>query len=467
MTLLLDSRPGSTLASLLLGFAAISSAVAADLYVPVGYPTIQAAVDAAASNDTIHIAPGVYAGQILISNKSLTLSGSPGTVLRATAEMSQPYTPMGFTVVPLLGILKSDVVVSNLAFEGEHLANAYPDPQYLQAIFYFGSGGRVEDCRITGFRGPTLGEGFARAVQVSNPAFLGTDPVTIHILRNTLADNLISITLIGDSKSFTHATFDPALLRTTFVVSENTITGNGPDATGVQSGIHILAGATGEVSRNTISDHAYIGATDPSPWAFGILALDDMNFEEARLQPLKPIRFLQNVLRSNQWHMLVLRGDGSAIANNSFDGTAPGSRPTGLGLSGENLSVDHNRFSNLPQGILLFGNDPDFGEVLGLAHDGRLTANRFCNVANEVILQPLATATQEGTLPCSAAPVLTIASAVLLSWPGDEAGWTVESALTPDGPWTPVPASHFLQAGQHSVAVPTGTTQSFFRLRQP
>ena len=72
-----EIRLKAVLATLCSALIVAVSVTAADLYVPAGYPTIQAAVDAANSNDTIHIAAGVYAGQVLISNKSLTLSGSP------------------------------------------------------------------------------------------------------------------------------------------------------------------------------------------------------------------------------------------------------------------------------------------------------------------------------------------------------------------------------------------------------
>lgn len=473
MKAITQTRLKAVLASVCSGLAFAASVTAADLYVPADYPTIQAAVDAAQSDDTIHIAAGVYAGQVLISNKSLTLSGAPGAVLRATTGMMAPYSgaEFGASLVPVLGILRSDVVVSNLAFEGEHLANAYTDRQYMVAIFYFGSGGRVEDCRITGFREPDLGSGFARAVQVSNPAFLSTGAVTIQILRNTFADNNISITLIGDSKSYTHSTFDPSLLRTTFVVSDNIITGNGPHATGVQSGVHILAGATGEVSRNKISDYAYVGTTDPSPWAFGILALDDMDYGQAPLQPLKPIRFEGNVLRNNQWHMALVRGDGSTIVDNTFDGTAPGLRPTGLALSGENPSVDRNRFSNLPKGMVLLGNDPEFGTYLGIAHNAQLNTNRYCNVTTNVLVEPLATlaaGAEKGELAClPAQPILDNTRAVFLSWPDSYAGYFLETAPSVDGPWTQSSATLFLQDGRNSVAVPMNSTQQYFRLHHP
>ena len=107
------------LASAVVGRAAV-------IHVPAEYATIQAAVDAASSGDEIQIAPGVYTNQVVITNKDLTLSGSPGTVLRATPGMQQSLMPIVGTsavVVPLVAIFEStNVVVSGLTLEGERLA---------------------------------------------------------------------------------------------------------------------------------------------------------------------------------------------------------------------------------------------------------------------------------------------------------------------------------------------------------
>ena len=441
MKTLIETRPKVTAAILFLGLTAALLATAADLQVPADFPTIQEAIDAASNDDTIHIAVGVYDGQVLISDKSLTLSGSPGAVLRATTGMNQPYTALGFRQVPLLGILRSDVVISNLTFEGDHQADTNSQPGFLQAIFYLGSGGRVEDCSISGFRGSTLGDGPACGLRVANPVSLGTSPVTIQVLRCTFADNLISIALAGDSKSAVNPTFDPTLLRTTFVVSDNTITGNGPDTTGIQDGVDIYAGATGEVSRNTICEHAFVG-TDPTPFAVGVAAYDALNFGVGPLATLQPIRFEGNVFRNNQLHVLVLRGDDSAVVDNTFDGTAPGQRPMGLGISGEDLLVAGNRFSNLPQGIVLFGDDPDNGTYLGIANNTQLSSNRFCNVTTNVWVEPLATATEQGTLTCPFPVELTsitsTTNGVRMAWtdPGPGQAYTVQvrESLT-NGTW--------------------------------
>lgn len=162
----------------------------------------------------------------------------------------------------------------------------------------------------------------------------------------------------------------------------------------------------------------------------------------------------------------MLRGDGSTIVGNTLDGTAPGRRPTGLALSGENLLVAGNRFRNLPLAIVLFGSDPDFGTYLGIAHNAQLTTNRFCNVATNVWLQPLATDTEQGTLTCPfPLPALAIAPAVLLSWSDDGETHELESAPELQGPWSPLSATLTVQDGLITAAVKTDRDHQFFRLR--
>ena len=402
MKKLTATRPKATVAFLFLGLtaAAFATATAADLNVPADYPTIQAAVDAAGNGDRIQIGAGVYTGQVLISDKRLTLAGSAGTVLRAAPGMSQPYLAFGTRRVPLLGILRSDVVVSGLTLEGGRLGDSQSDG-WLTGVFFLGSSGRLADCRISGFRGGTLDSApEAVAVFIVDPVILGTGQVNVRVLRNTFTDNGASMVLLGDIT-------DPTLLRTTFAVNDNVITGNGPDATGTQEGIQIGTGVAGEVKRNTISDHAYVGSTNPTPFSFGILAEDNLDFGVGPLVALQPIRFEGNILRNNQLHMTLLRVDGSSIVNNSFEGTAPGFRPTGLMFSGDNVLVAANGFSDMPLGVLLFGDDPDFGTYLGLATNARLVGNQFCHVTETMVSEPLVTGTQEhGNRPNACRPTL-------------------------------------------------------------
>jgi hypothetical protein len=77
--------------------------------------------------------------------------------------------------------------------------------------------------------------------------------------------------------------------------------------------------------------------------------------------------------------------------NNTFEGTAPGVRPTGLGFSGENVVVADNCFNNMEKGIELFGDDPDYGTTVGTASNATLVDNGFCNVDTNYNFQSLAT----------------------------------------------------------------------------
>jgi pectin methylesterase-like acyl-CoA thioesterase len=88
MKTIIAIRPKALVTVLLLGWVAANQATASDLRVPADYPTIQAAVDAAQTNDTIRIASGVYTEQVRIRTNKLTLIGQPGTILRAFDQMS-------------------------------------------------------------------------------------------------------------------------------------------------------------------------------------------------------------------------------------------------------------------------------------------------------------------------------------------------------------------------------------------
>jgi hypothetical protein len=108
------------------------------------------------------------------------------------------------------------------------------------------------------------------------------------------------------------------------------------------------------------------------------------------------------------------------------------------------------------------------GIFIDFADDVQLIDKRLCDVANPINMQPQATATEQGTLICPfPEPVLDIASAVLLCWPEFEDGYVVESAPAPDGPWSLLVATPFLEAGRTCIAVATTGEHRYFRLRKP
>lgn len=361
----------------------VDQTAAATLYTT-NYPTIQAAVDAAQSGDTIVIATGDYYEQIAINNKaSFTLAGEPGAVLHATAGMGQNLQP--WTRLPaLVGIVQSEVTLSGLTFDGDRQAGAYPDAG-LQGVFYLASSGSVRDCTIRGFRGALLDAlSNARALVAWNPKSAGTDKVQVNIISNNFEDNERSITLTGDDTS------NPTLLRTAFTIEANTITGLGP-APMVVRGVLILTGAGGLVRGNTVTDHQCTRTGDS--YASGIKAFDGwaVSRNPSVFVPLQAIRFEGNTFRNNSDHLVLINAPNSEIINNVFEGTgARQPRWGAVAISGSGIRIENNDFSDSPTGIHCFGEDHYWAgwPLTTIAGNSVLTGNWFSSIPNPLQIQP-------------------------------------------------------------------------------
>ena len=180
------------------------------------------------------------------------------------------------------------------------------------------------------------------------------------------------------------------------VVENNIFVGPGPlNVNG--SGIFIREGVGGRIAGNTISRYSYGGTGADFPISFGILADNVANYPEYGL--VQPLEIEGNTLRDNQIHIALIKGDGSVVSNNRFQGTAPGIIPVGLAVTGTNVTIANNQFENMAEGIRLMGNDPNYGTILGTAVNAQVTSNRFCGVTTPVAVQPLASTTQCALTP--------------------------------------------------------------------
>ena len=136
---------------------------------------------------------------------------------------------------------------------------------------------------------------------------------------------------------------------------------------------------------------------------------------------LQPLEIEGNTLRDNQIHIALIKGDNSVVRNNRCQGTAPGILPLGLAVSGTNVTIANNQFEDMPEGIRLLGDDPDFGTILGIAVNAQVTSNRFCNVTTHIKSSPsLPPRRQARCLALVSSNALTIAPAVLVSWPVED-----------------------------------------------
>ncbi|MBK7091280.1 MAG: right-handed parallel beta-helix repeat-containing protein [bacterium] len=154
---------------LTLVLALTSFAFAATIHVPGDQPTIQAGVDAALDNDTVFVAPGDYAENIIINSKSISLisdSGATMTIIRPfdsgeralhlPTNLNHAFLLKGFTFTGSNGhacveIYRGDAGVYDNIFEDNDVDDG--------AIFLYYCGGTVMNNVFRNNRGTLHGGG--------------------------------------------------------------------------------------------------------------------------------------------------------------------------------------------------------------------------------------------------------------------------------------------------------------------
>jgi hypothetical protein len=316
---------------------------------------------------------------------ALTLAGEPGTVLHAFPGMGQSLLAYSWNYRAVCAIYRSDVVVRGLHFEGENLGGSLP--QVLDGLVFVSAGGTVTNCAFSGFRAAGTSEStVGRGLLCINLLAVQTDLESVTINGNTFTNNQVAISLAGDPR------FNPELLRLTASVHDNTITGYGPDP-GWSIGLWLDCGVTGDFTQNLFSDYAGIGRAAQAIGAYDGYAQTHGHF--VRLQPLN---FEGNTFTNSGQHFVLVGGNDSRVVNNKFLGAVSGAfTRAGLDVSGTNVLVANNNFSDMPTGIRLVGTEtwPSPWPALPPAANPNLVANWFCNVATPIQVNPLVTVMQQ------------------------------------------------------------------------
>jgi hypothetical protein len=272
------------------------------------YPTIQSAVNAASSGDTIHVCAGTYAEQVLIT-KSLAVNGDNGAVIspvNVVANSSSLTSGQAIAAIVLVqnttGVTIQNVVVDG---SGNGLEACSPD---LIGVLYQNASGRLNHVTV---RGVELGAGFT-ACQSGVGVFVqsaGTSSV-VTIENSSIHDyqkNGITANEAG----------------TQVTISGNVVSGLGTAAGPAQNGIQIGFGASGTIHANTVTNHVYGPCTDVA----GCPATAD--------------------------DILVYQSDGVTVDHNEL-----GVSQTGIAIVANNANVlDNTVFDSLVfDGVLLQGN---------------------------------------------------------------------------------------------------------------
>jgi hypothetical protein len=173
-----------------------------------GYPTIQAAIDAASAGDTVKVCPGSYTENVTVNKPWLTVVSTGGaSVTRIVAAsvasvvtMLQPHaTLVGFTLVPFGSVAKYDIGV-NVAIQGN--ASAEIAHNYIR-------GGRIGVNLGCSSSGSTVSHNTVRGAtetginidtcEISERVLPGSTFNSVH--HNTVCGGLIPYSIAGGQGS--------------------------------------------------------------------------------------------------------------------------------------------------------------------------------------------------------------------------------------------------------------------------
>jgi hypothetical protein len=244
--------------------------------VPGTYSTIQAAVNAALSGDTIIVAAGIYDEQVVIDGKNLTLKGAGDTtILRPSlpATLTTLYTyPAGtfwpgtnlssIILVKNVNGVGAGVTIKNLKVDGVNVTTEPTGADRLAGILFGESAGLVQNVTVNTIK--ALG-GADRTYGIDVSA--GVTAVSVEVAGNRI-------------NYFLRNGIQAQGVKLTANIHNNTVKGPGatgpggavPDLSGVlANGILFIHGVGGKASNNTIHNAHYIGPTSRSA---GILVYD-------------------------------------------------------------------------------------------------------------------------------------------------------------------------------------------------
>jgi hypothetical protein len=331
------------------------------------YQSIQSAVDAASPGDSIRICKGVYQEQLSIT-KSLDIDPDNG-VLLAPIGLRQNATGLA-TGVPIAAAIyvsgAAHVSISDLTVDGINNAITGCAPR-VEGIYYQNASGGIIHVVIQNFK---LGRGLegcqsGTGILVESGNGGSSDVKIEKCIIHDFQKNGITANEIG-----THVR-----------VGRNVVTGLGPTNGAAQNGIQIGFGASGMVSRNTVTETVWSGCENASACsavATNILVVGSDGIEVQR-----------NMLADSQVSIFYDGNHGDVAGNQIYDSKVfDGIRIEGsecivrnntvasadealIFIQGNENEVTHNMLSDALIGILKLagslGNNFDYNDFYNVA----------------------------------------------------------------------------------------------------
>jgi hypothetical protein len=146
------------------------------IYVPSDYPTIQEAIDAAGSGDTIMVDAGTYAAFQVLDKNNIHVIGAEGATV-ATTNLYTALPVVGKAWVLAAVYNSQDVSIEGINFDGTGVSGE----TVVVGIAYVDSTGRIADLTVENIVATSLGTGVAVIGHVSTS--------TVEITGATISNN--------------------------------------------------------------------------------------------------------------------------------------------------------------------------------------------------------------------------------------------------------------------------------------
>jgi hypothetical protein len=290
------------------------------LIVPRDFPTIQAAVNAAAPGDTVNVGPGTYTEQVVI-NKDLDMHGSGmgATVIKAPATLA-PYGANTHSGQPLAAIVRVGQH-ANVHLSGLGVTGPVPCADVDEGIGVVEQANlHVFDVRVSGLVAPgCAGEAYGMVFGVSPSYAINGVP------GGTTASGRASHVVVDTYQSagiVVVGAYGRAPSRVT--LTDNTVIAGVPVDPADQVGIWIRLNAVGQVTGNTVTG--------------GVCSYDGCGFD--------PIFEFQSAAA------IVEAAAGTAVTGNHLSGA-----DVGLFDNAADVTVSDNDMADKLLGIVVFDTD--------------------------------------------------------------------------------------------------------------
>ncbi len=222
--------------------------------VPGSYPTIQAAVNAAAAGDTVRVAPGTFEEQVVVTG-DLVLLGAGRDLTTLQAPVSLPHSVGNAEYRPVICVETpaENVTVAGMTVDG---LKRQPETGRFAGIVYWQTGGRIADVTMVNLHPHPItdaitGIGFlASRSYLEPPLPMVMEDVTVRRFQKS------GIVINGSY----HAVLDSVLVATDGVYSDV-----------IQNGVELSFLYSARVTDCEIYDITYDGSPFPELTASGLL----------------------------------------------------------------------------------------------------------------------------------------------------------------------------------------------------